>query len=180
MPWIIYQDALQSEQVTNYASEQNGSVLTVYFLNYLPKNEFICLILISNEAEKPYFVINFTALTFRHFVLHTYRYHIIQCRMTCAIYRCRMFTIIPFCAKRVILLTATPDLVSCTNRQIITRYYQLQRLYFLIKSNTIFKKLLEKIKFRTSVTFSATTPSIDHLYNKQLARQKPSDIPTVF
>ena len=52
MPWIIYQDALQSEQVTNYASEQNGSFLTVYFLNYLPKNEFICLILISNEADK--------------------------------------------------------------------------------------------------------------------------------
>ena len=70
--------------------------------------------------------------------------------------------------------------VSCINRQIITRYYQLQRQYFLIKSNTIFKKLLEKIKFRTLVTFSATTPSIDHLYNKQLARQKPSDIPTVF
>ena len=52
MHWIIYQDALLSEQVTNYASEQNGSVLTVYFLNYLPKNEFICLILISNEADK--------------------------------------------------------------------------------------------------------------------------------
>ena len=52
MPWIIYQDALLSKQVTNYANEQNGSVLTVYFLNYLPKNEFICLILISNEADK--------------------------------------------------------------------------------------------------------------------------------
>lgn len=76
-------------------------------------------------GRKNYFVINFTALTFRHLVLHTYRYHIIQCRMTCAIYRCRMFTIIPFCAKRVILLTATPDLSATCSRVI---FFSILRL----------------------------------------------------
>ena len=102
--------------------------------NYLPKNEFICLIfwyqmrqinrkwgrknllchkilmfLITsshfscfwrdNTQCTYHFLIDFSAFAFRHLILHTYRYYIIQCRMTCAIYRCRMFTIIPFCAS---------------------------------------------------------------------------------
>ena len=45
--------------------------------------------------------------------------------MTCAIYRCRMFTIIPFCAKRVILLTATPDLSATCSRVI---FFSILRL----------------------------------------------------
>lgn len=100
------------------------------FLNYLPKNEFICLILISNEADKS---------EMRQKKLLCHKFHGTYFPPSCSSHLplsyhpmsddlchlpCRMFTIIPFCAKRVILLTATPDL-STTSRVI---FFSILRL----------------------------------------------------